>query len=62
MSEPKKYLTIEEAAAEIQMPPSTLRRKITAGELVAYKPGKKVIISAKELELFIKRSKIDNAS
>ena len=61
MSE-KKYLTLEQAAKVAQMPAPTLRKKISAGLLPGYKPGKHVLVEAQELELFIRRSKIDHAS
>jgi excisionase family DNA binding protein len=53
------YLTIEEAAEKIRMPYETLRRKIKEGLVKAYKPGKRVLIDERELELFVKRSMVE---
>ncbi len=53
-----KYLTLAEASAESSIPVSTLRKKITAGLLPAYKPSKSILILESELILFIKKSKV----
>lgn len=58
----KKYLTLEEAAKLVHMPVSSLRRKISDGLLPGYKPGKSVLVEATELDLFIRRNKVDHAS
>lgn len=58
----KKYLTLEQASEASQIPISSLRRKISEGLLPAYKPGKSILIDAKELEMFIRRSRVEHAS
>jgi excisionase family DNA binding protein len=53
-----KYLTLEEAFEISRIPVSTLRKKIAAGKLKAYKPSREILIDATELEMFIKRSEV----
>jgi excisionase family DNA binding protein len=53
-----KYLTLEEASAHVNIPISTLRKRITEGKLPAYKPSHKVLVDVQELETFIKRSRV----
>lgn len=52
-----KYFTLEDAAEYSGLGMSTLRRKIKLGVLTAYKPGKRILIDPKDLEMFIKRTK-----
>lgn len=56
--EVKKYLTLEEISEALHMPYDTVRKKVKAGELKGYKPGKRVLVEEKELELFVKRSEM----
>lgn len=56
------YKTLEEASAFLRMPESTLRKKIAHGELAAYKPGRAVLIEQEELELFVKKNRVNSAS
>lgn len=57
----QKYLTIDEAAERSRIPVSTLRKRIAEGRLLAYKPGRHLLVDASELELFIKRTKVVSA-
>jgi excisionase family DNA binding protein len=60
--EPKpnaKYLTLEQASDIYAIPVSTLRKRIDERRLVATKPGRNVLIKIEEMELFMKKSKID---
>lgn len=52
----KKYMTVEEVSEALHMPLDTVRKKIKRGDLKAYKPGKRILVEEKELELFVKRS------
>lgn len=56
MSE-KKWLTIKEVVEITHMCDRTIREKIKLGLLPTYKPGKRRLINAKDLELFIRRHK-----
>lgn len=53
-----KYLTLEEASAHSNIPVSTLRKRISEGKLPAYKPSRNIVVDEKELEAFIRRSKV----
>lgn len=53
----KKWLTIEEVVEITHMGDRTIREKIKLGLLPSYKPGKRRLINAKDLELFIRRHK-----
>lgn len=53
----KKWLTIEEVVEITHMGDRTVREKIKLGLLPSYKPGKRRLINAKDLELFIRRHK-----
>lgn len=53
----KKWLTIEEVVEITHMGDRTIREKIKLGLLPSYKPGKRRLINAKDLELFIRRYK-----
>jgi excisionase family DNA binding protein len=53
----KKWLTIEEVVEITHMGERTIREKIKLGLLPTYKPGKRRLIDAKDLELFIRRHK-----
>ncbi|MGL4966122.1 MAG: helix-turn-helix domain-containing protein [Inquilinus sp.] len=39
MAEPARYLTVERAAAIVEVDPETIRRAIRAGRLACYRPG-----------------------
>jgi excisionase family DNA binding protein len=51
----KKWLTLEEVVEITHISERTLREKIKLGLLPSYKPGKRRLIDARELELFIRR-------
>jgi excisionase family DNA binding protein len=53
-----KYMTIEEASEYSRVPVSSLRKKISDGDLPAFKPGKSLLIDIKDLEMFIRKAKI----
>lgn len=53
----KKWLTIEEVVEITHMCDRTIREKIKLGILPSYKPGKRRLIEAKDLDLFIRRHK-----
>lgn len=57
-----KFLTLVEASRFSRTPVSTLRRKIFAGELRAYKPSKGILIDPKDLERWIKSKEVSSAS
>lgn len=58
----KKYIDLKEAAEYAKIPVSTLRRKISDGELPGYKPAKHVLVEIGELDLFIRKSRVSHAS
>ena len=58
----KKYLTLEEAFSLSHISVDSLRRKIKAGLIPAYRPGKKILIEEKDLEIFIKKNRMSDAS
>lgn len=53
----KKWLTIEEVVEITHMGTRTIKERIRTGALTSYKPGKRRLINAKDLELFIRRHK-----
>jgi excisionase family DNA binding protein len=53
-----KYMTLDEASDLCRIPVSSLRKKVYAGEIPAYKPGKCILIDIKDLEVFMKRNKV----
>jgi excisionase family DNA binding protein len=57
-----KYITLEQASEISQIPVSTLRKRITEGVLPAYKPGRGILIDPRDLDLLIKRSKVNSGS
>ena len=57
-----KYLTIEEASEYAMVSIKTLRRKINLGLLPSYKPGKRILIDPKELEIFMRKTRKTLAS
>ena len=57
-TEKSGFLTLRQAADFAHVGESTLRRKIKEGDLNAYRPGKHLLIDPKDLEKFIKKSKV----
>lgn len=55
------YVTLEEASGLSHVAVNTLRKKIKLGLIPAFKPGKKVLILRRDLELYIKRTKLNSA-
>ncbi len=53
----KKWLTVEDVVEISHMGKRTVMEKIKLGLLPSYKPGKRRLIDAKDLELFIRRHK-----
>lgn len=53
----QNYLTVSEASQVIRMSKHSLRLKIKAGLLPAYKPGRQIILLERDLNLFVKRYK-----
>lgn len=53
----KNWLTVEEVVEITHICSRTIRDKIKLGLLPTYKPGKRRLINAKDLELFIRRHK-----
>ena len=51
----KVYLTLEEAEKLTSIPAETLKKKIYAQELPAYKPGKQLLVRWADLRAFIER-------
>lgn len=54
----KKYLTLKEASEQFHIPISTLRKRIEEGRVPKYKPGRNILVDAKDIELLIKRSRV----
>lgn len=52
-----KWMTLPEAVDYSRMGYSTLRKKIKLGLLPSHKPGKKVLIDSRELDIFIRKSR-----
>lgn len=53
----RKWLTIEQAIEISHMGERTIREKIKLGLLPSYKPGKRRLIDARDLDLFIRKHK-----
>ncbi len=51
----KVYLTLEKAEKLTSIPAETLKKKIYAHELPAYKPGKQLLVRWADLRVFIER-------
>lgn len=51
-----EFLTVEEVARILKVNKMTIYRYIKAGKIVAYRVGKDLRISKKELESFLRRS------
>jgi hypothetical protein len=54
----KKYITLAQASEIYQMSESALRRRIDEGVLPAYKPSRAILVDPRELELFIKKTRV----
>lgn len=57
MTKQKTWLTIEEVVEISHISERTIREKIKLGLLPSYKPGKRRLIDARDLDLFIRRHK-----
>jgi excisionase family DNA binding protein len=53
MENKPKYLTVEEAADEMRLSESTLRRRISERKINHYKVGGKILITPAEIERFM---------
>jgi excisionase family DNA binding protein len=53
-----KYITRSEAAQILHVDPKTVRARIRAGELEAYRHGRRILISLASVERLIKRGRI----
>ncbi len=53
-----KYYTLKEASELLSLNPITLSNKINAGELEAFKTGRKYLISEEQIKQFLEKNKI----
>jgi len=55
----KKFITVKRFAEILNMDHQTIRRKIKAGEIPAYKIGGKVLLKREEIDKWIESQKIE---
>jgi len=58
----KVYLTLEQAAELTSIPAETLKKKIYAQELPAFKPGKQLLIRWSDLRAYIERHPVNRTA
>jgi excisionase family DNA binding protein len=52
-----EWLTVEEIAQELKVPPDTVRGWIRRRELTAYRPGREYRVKRADLEKFLEESR-----
>lgn len=57
-NEESGYMLVEEVAQHARAPISTVRHWISSGRLKAYKPGRRVLVKAEDLEEFLAASAV----
>lgn len=58
MTSPRGYLSLEHAAVYTDTPAETLRKKVRANELSAFKPARRLMFRIHDLDAWMARHKI----